>query len=68
MPEVRRSVTETLVAVMEEFSASEPKECIVIYTNEAGELCWSSTSDSMVTKLGLVECCRQYLIAKMRAE
>lgn len=58
-----RTATETLVSVMEDFGDAEPKECIVIYTNEAGDLCWSTTSDSMTIKLGLLEACKQFIIA-----
>ena len=47
---------------MEDFGQSEPKECLVIYTNESGDLCWSCSSDSMTTKLGLLEACKQFII------
>lgn len=65
---VARTATETLVAVMEEFGVCEPKECLVIYTNQDGDLCWSSTSDSMMTKLGLIEACKQFMIARITGE
>lgn len=54
------------MTAMEDFGESEPKELIVIYTNDAGDLCWSSTTDSNVVKLGLIESCKQYLIFKMK--
>lgn len=66
MPEVRRSATETLVSAMEDFGENEPKDCLIIYANEAGELVWSCTSNSYVIKLGLVESCREHLKIKMR--
>jgi len=52
MPEIRRSATETLMTAMEEFDKHEPKECLIIFTDEAGDLVWNSTSDSIVVKLG----------------
>ena len=58
-----RSATETLVAVMEDFGEIEPKEVLVIYTNESGDICWSTTTDSLVVKLGLLEACKQCIVA-----
>lgn len=63
-----RTATETLVACMEEFGVSEPKDCLVIYTNEAGDLCWSTTTDSTVVKFGLLEACKQFMIANIKGE
>lgn len=60
-----RTPTETLVSVMEEFGVCEPKECLVIYTNADGDLCWASTSDSQVVKFGLLEACKQYMITRI---
>lgn len=60
-----RTATETLVAVMEEFGQSEPKDVLVIYTNEAGELCWSCSTDAVSVKLGLLEACKQFIILKL---
>lgn len=50
-----RSPTETLMAAMERFSEAEPKDCLVIWTDEAGDVCWSSSVDSLVVKKGLVD-------------
>lgn len=63
-----RTASETLIACMEEFGIDEPKECLVIYTNEKGDLCWSSTTDSMVVKFGLLEACKQFMIKRMSGE
>ena len=68
MPEIRRSATQTLMTAMEDFGQNEPRDCMIIYTNEDGELCWSCTSDSCVIKLGLVESCRTHLKMKMRED
>lgn len=66
MPEIKRTATETIMNVMEEFGNSEPKEMIVIYINTEGDLCWSATTDSIVTRFGLVEACKQALISRFR--
>ena len=58
MPELRRSGTETLISSLEDFGKSEPRDCIVIYTNDEGDLCWNCTSDSFTVKIGLVEAAR----------
>lgn len=50
-----RSATETLVKCMEAFGEAEPKNAIVIWTDEAGDINWSSTSDSVSEKVGLLE-------------
>lgn len=61
----RRTASETLVAAMEDFGESEPKDCLIIYTNDVGELCWSASTDSVVVKLGLLEACKQFMIKKL---
>ena len=66
--EKSRTATEILVGVMEEFGICEPKECLVIYTNADGDLCWSSTSDSQVVKFGLLEACKQFMIARITGD
>lgn len=66
MSDVSRTPTQTLLEVMEDFGVSEPKECIVIYTNEAGDFAWSSSTDSLVIKLGLVEAAKQFIASKLK--
>lgn len=55
---VTRTPTDTLMAAMDEFGAAEPTGCLIIWTDETGNLCWKSTSDSFVEKLGMVEFAR----------
>ena len=63
--EVRRSATQTLIDALEDFGTSEPKEALLIYTQENGDLVWSCTTDSVTVKLGLLEACKQFMIAKI---
>lgn len=60
----QRTATATLMEVLEDFGDSEPKECIVVYTNSNGELCWSSTTDSVVIKIGLLEAAKLTIAAR----
>ena len=59
-----RTATQTLITALEYFGEDEPKECLVIYTSESGDLCWSCTTGSRVVKLGLLEACKQSIISK----
>jgi len=64
--ETRRTSTETLVSAMEDMGTSEARDCLVIYTNQNGDLCWSCTSDSFTVKFGLLEACKQAMVQKFR--
>jgi hypothetical protein len=68
MPEILRSPTETLMKCMEDFGECEPKELIVIWTDQNGDLCWSSSSNSLSTQLGLMEACKALTIQKLTSE
>lgn len=54
MPQ-RRTPTETLVAALEEFGHDEPAECLVIFTTQGGDICTMSSTDTLSTKLGMIE-------------
>lgn len=62
-----RTATETVMKAMESFGEVEPKDCIIIWTDENGYVCWSSTTDSTVTRFGMIEFVRQTLIKQMEA-
>lgn len=62
---MRRSATDTLMSAMEDFGESEPKECMVIWTDEGGDICWSSTTDSQAMKLGMLEMVKQLVIGRI---
>lgn len=63
---VTRTVTDTLVAAMEEAGAA--KECLVIMTTEDGHILTLGTSDQRVTRIGLIETAKQWILADMFAE
>ena len=46
---------------MTEFGVVEPKECIIVWIDEGGDICWSSSTDSQSAKLGMVEMLRTIL-------
>ena len=50
-----RTPTETLIKCMEDFGEDEPENLMVIYTTKGGDLAWSSTTDSISMKIGMLE-------------
>lgn len=60
-----RSATDTLVNAMEEFGRAEPNECMIIWTDQSGDICWSTTTDSPVTKLGMLEMVKTMITNKI---
>ena len=59
-----RSPTATLVNCLEEFGVSEPKKVLVIWTNEAGDLCWSESGPShFCQNIGMLECVKARFMA-----
>lgn len=59
--ESRKTATETLMSAMESFSETEPHDCMVIWTDEAGDICWASSTNSQIVKIGMVEFVRTML-------
>ena len=63
-PEVR-TPTETLVWCLEDFGDSEPKKVLVIWTNQAGDLCWSESGPShFCENIGILECVKAKIMEK----
>lgn len=56
-----RTATETVMSALETFGEAEPTECMVIWTDEAGDICWSANTDSQVVRLGMIEFVRTVL-------
>ena len=61
-----RTATETLMEAMNQFGDSEPKECLIIWTDENGDISWSSTTGSLVLKKGLVDYMRTIFDEQVR--
>lgn len=57
--------TSLLMDCLEDFGVSEPTHVIVIYINEAGDLCWRSTSTSFTQKIGMLELTRYFMLNGM---
>jgi len=51
---------------MEEFSKSEPVDVMIVWTDESGDLCWSSSSSHLSTRIGMLECAKQYILEKAK--
>ena len=63
-PEVR-SASQTLMHCLEDFGESEPDRVIVVYTNAAGDLCWSVSGPYSYTRIvGMLECCKAKVMEK----
>jgi hypothetical protein len=60
-----RTATETLVNTMEEFGRAEPEDCIIIWTDANGDICWSSTTNSKVIRLGMIETVKALILSKV---
>lgn len=61
----QRTPTETLVHCLEDFGQSEPLKCIVIYTNESGDICWSSSGPYNFSQIiGMLECVKARVMKK----
>lgn len=68
MSEPRKTPTELLIYCMDEFAKVEPLEVIVVWTDEAGDLCWADTTNKLSAKVGMLECAKQYIMEKARKE
>ena len=63
---VKRTPTETLVRCLEEFGEVEPVNVMVIWTDVAGDIAWSTNTDSQVIKFGMIEFVKQLLIERLQ--
>lgn len=63
--EMSRTPTETILAVMEEFGQIEPRDCMVIWTDEGGDICWSCSTDSQAIKMGMVEMVKSLIVKQI---
>lgn len=61
-----RTPTETLMAALGEFGYDEPLECIVIFTTQEGDICNSSSTNSLSLKLGMVESISEIIRSDLR--
>lgn len=62
---VERTATQTVLSAMETFGEVEPKDCIIIWTDESGDICWACTTDSQVVRLGMIEFMKAILVKKV---
>lgn len=63
-PEIR-TPTDTLMKCMEEFGDAEPQRVIVVWTNDAGDLCWSVSGPYNFTHIiGMLECAKAKVMEK----
>jgi hypothetical protein len=63
---VKRTPTDTLVRCLKEFGKVEPVNVLVIWTDVAGDISWSSSTDSQVIRFGMIEFVKQLLVEQLR--
>ena len=56
-----RSAQDTLIAVMEQFSASEPKGIVVIHTDESGSVVITANTGKCLA-LGMIESAKNMIL------
>lgn len=66
MTEKTRTPTDTLMEAMQSFSEDEPKEVIIIYTMQTGDLIWHSSTNTTSTKVGMLETAKFWVLENMR--
>lgn len=57
------TATELIMAVMEEFSTSEAKQMLVVWSDEGGDLCIASNCNDFET-IGLAEYAKQRAVVR----
>ncbi len=58
--------TDLLVSCVEDFGSCEPKQAIVIYTNENDNLCWRSTSMTVCERVGMLEVVKRLILLDLQ--
>lgn len=60
-----RTPTDTLMLCLEDFGRAEPDIVIVLYTNQEGEYCYSTSAyDRLSHLVGLLECCKAMMLKR----
>lgn len=60
-----RTPSETLLECLEQFGDAEPDRAMVVWTDEAGDLCWATSGQrSYTVMIGMLKCVEAVLMAK----
>lgn len=62
----KRTPTDTLMRALEEFGVDEPTECIVIFQTQGGDICTISSTDTVSTKVGMLETAKHWQLNKFK--
>lgn len=67
MDQDKKNITpsQVLMNCLEEFGACEPTNLMVIWVNEAGDLCWQSTAMPLSQGVGMLEVTKKCILAKL---
>ncbi len=61
-----RSPNDVMMVCLEDFGKSEPRAVLVIYVNDDGDLCTSSSSASLSLKIGMLEMAKDLMLHRAR--
>ena len=56
-----KTPSEMVIECLDDFSASEPKDLIIVFSNDEGELIWA-TNLSETRAIGLLECAKHWIL------
>ena len=56
------SPTELLIEALERFGSAEPIDCIIVYTDEQGQIQWRSNTRHHVVQIGMLELCKSCIL------
>ena len=63
-----RTPTDTLMEALSSFGEDEPREVIVIYTTQNGDLVWNSSLSTFSAKLGMLGAAKFWIKEARRKE
>jgi hypothetical protein len=61
-----RTPTDTLMEALEAFGEDEPRDVIVLYTTQTGDLVWHSSTSITSIKVGMLETAKFWVLENAR--
>lgn len=58
----QRTPSETLINCLENFGTDEPDAVMVVWTTRSGDIAWSSSTDRMSLKVGMLELAKAHIL------
>lgn len=60
--EKKETASEVVIKALEDFGISEPETVLILFTNEAGNICCRSNTDSTCMKVGMLRYAERILL------